>query len=88
MFSFIDICTGMNEVSLHRFLTRFPTLVTKIFPSESERIIHVSNIKAAISYEGKDLNEDNERAAVWFNDYLDDIETHSEGRKGLINNRV
>ena len=71
----------MNEVSLHSFLTRFPSLVTMIFPTESERLIHGADIKAAITYEEKDSNDDNKKTALWFDDYIDDLETHSEGRK-------
>jgi hypothetical protein len=52
-----------------------------IFPTESERVIHGANIKAAITYEEKDFNGDNKRAALWFGAYIDDIETRSEGRK-------
>ena len=61
-------------MNLYTFLKRCPSLVSHVFPTEAERIVSSSVIKASFYYEEKELTEDQKRAVEFLNTYLDDAE--------------
>jgi len=69
---------GMEEVSLHSFIHSFIHEV--LFPSEEKRALSVNELKVAISFDKKEEeNDKHQRAAQFFNTYIDALESSKKG---------
>ena len=70
----------MEEVSLYTFMTRSPSLADIVFPREAERIIMSKDIQKSMSFDDKDNEGDNKRAADFFVSYMKEIDERVEGK--------
>lgn len=72
------VTTGMDDLSLQKFLSSTPAVVPIIFPREAERRIIGIEMKNLVMYDGLEECEDNERVANFFIKYIDELESRTE----------
>ena len=69
----------MEEVGLHTALAKWPCLLDIIFPEEKERTILGDEFKGKLTFEEKEANHNNSKAADFFTEYITLIESRKEG---------
>ena len=69
----------MEEVGLHTALAKWPCLQDIIFPEEKERTIIGDEFKGKLTFEEKEANHNNSKAADFFTEYITLIESRKEG---------
>ena len=70
----------MEEVSLHAFLKKCPAAISVVFPVESDRKITAKDVKKSLVFDGKEESEANEKAAVYFLAYIDEMDLREDGK--------
>ena len=70
----------MEEVSLHAFLKKCPAAVSVVFPVESERQITAKDVKESLVFDGKEESQANEKTAVYFLAYIDEMDLREDGK--------
>ena len=70
----------MEEASLHAFLQKCPAAISVVFPVESDRKITAKDVKKSFVFDGKEESEANEKAAVYFLAYIDEMDLREDGK--------
>ena len=70
----------MKEVPLHALLKKCPAAISVVFPDESDRKITAKDVKKSLVFGGKEESEANEKAAVYFLAYIDEMDLREDGK--------
>ena len=68
--------TGMEEMKLVTYLSKWPVLANVVFPRDNERILDRNEFKDKIDFEERD---ENEHATQFLFQYIDMIEQRQQG---------
>lgn len=77
---FFTFGIGMEEVSLHAFLKKCPAAISIVFPVESNRKITAKDVKQSLVFDGKEDSRENQKAAVYFLAYIDEMDLREDGK--------